>query len=96
MSHNRYISASCGGAISQTFCTKFGKFVDFTDIITSAKFVSKIFIGFSRPRGRKTHFLFRNQMAYITVSCATALAFDNVAMPPCPSAAMSFSHCVIM
>jgi len=37
-------------------CIKFDQFVDLTDVITPAKFGSKIFIGFSRPRGRKTRF----------------------------------------
>jgi len=37
-----------------------------TDVITPAKFGSKIFIGFSRPRGGKTHFSFRKQTALIT------------------------------
>jgi len=39
---NRYfISPPWGGAISQPICTKFGEFVDLTDVITSAKFGSK-------------------------------------------------------
>jgi len=72
-----YISPPCGGAISQPISTKFGEFVDLIDVITLAKFGSKIFIGFSsRLRGRKKHFPFRNQTAYITVPCATALAGD--------------------
>jgi len=54
--------------------TKFGEFVDITVVVTSAKFGSKIFIGFSSPRGRKTHFPFRNETVYITVPCATGLA----------------------
>jgi len=75
-SQNHYISPPCGGAISQPICTKFCEFVDLTDIIRRAKFGSKIFIGFSRPRGVKTYFPFRNQTAYITVPCSTALACD--------------------
>jgi len=54
-SQNR-ISPPCGGAIWQPICTKAGEFVDLTDLITPAKFGSTIFIGFSRPRGGKTHF----------------------------------------
>jgi len=42
-----------------------------------AKFGSKTFTGFSRPRSWKTRFPFRNQTGYITVTCATALACDN-------------------
>jgi len=72
LSQNRYISPPCGGPFR-----KFGEFVDLTDVITPAKFGSKIFVGFSRPRGRKTHFPFRNQMAYITVRCAAALECDE-------------------
>jgi len=33
-SQNRYISPPCGGAISQPICTKFGEFVDLTNVIT--------------------------------------------------------------
>jgi len=60
-SQNRYISPPCGGAISQPICTKYGEFVDvdLTDIITSAKFGYKIFIGFFRLRGGKLHFPYR-------------------------------------
>jgi len=59
-SQNRYISPPCGGAISQPIFTKFGEFVVLIDVITTAKFSYKIFIGFSRPRGGKEHFPFRN------------------------------------
>jgi len=56
-SQNRNISPPRGGAISQPIFTKFGEFVvDLTDVITPAKFGYKIFIGFSRPRGGKSHF----------------------------------------
>jgi len=73
---NRY--APRVGAISQPICTKCGEFVDLTDEITPAKFGSKLFIGFSKPRGRKTHFPFRKkQTAYVTAPCATALACDQ-------------------
>jgi len=58
-SQNRYISPPRGGAISQPIFTKFGQFVDLTDVITPARFGYKIFIGFSRPRGRKSHFSYR-------------------------------------
>jgi len=78
-SQNRYISPLHGGAISLLIFTKFGKFVDLTDVITPAKFGYKIFIGFSRPKGGKSHFtylLILKRMAYITVPCATALACD--------------------
>jgi len=71
-SQNRYISPR-GGAISQPIFTKFGEFVDLTDVITSAKFGYKIIIRFFRPRGGKSHFPYRKQRAYITVPCATAL-----------------------
>jgi len=53
---------------------KFGEFVDLTDVITPAKFGSKIFIGFSRLRGRKTHFPFGNQTAYISQAARQGLA----------------------
>jgi len=75
-SQNRYISPPRGGAISRPICNKFGEFVDLV-IITLAKFGSKILIGFSRLRGDKTHFPFRNQTAYTTVPCTTALACDH-------------------
>jgi len=55
-SQNRIISPLRGGAISQPIFTKFGEFLDLTDIITPAKFGYKIFIGFSRPRGGKSPF----------------------------------------
>jgi len=55
-SQNRYISPLFGGAISQPIFTKCGEFVDLINVITSAKFDYKIFIGFSRPRGRNRHF----------------------------------------
>jgi len=49
-------------AILQQICTKFGEFVDLTEIITPAKFGSEIFIGFSRPRGGKGIFsLYKKQ-----------------------------------
>jgi len=35
-SQNRYISPPCGGAISHRIYTKFGEFVDHTDVITPA------------------------------------------------------------
>jgi len=37
-SQNRYISPPRGGAISQPIFTKFGDFIDHTNIITPAKF----------------------------------------------------------
>jgi len=55
-SQNRYIIPPCAGAISQLICTKYGEFVDLTDVIPPAKFGSKIFINFFRRRGRKTHY----------------------------------------
>jgi len=55
-SQSRYISPPRGGAISQPIFTKFGEFVDLTDVITSAKFGYKRFIGFFRPRGGKSQF----------------------------------------
>jgi len=58
-SQNRYISPPRGGAILQLIFTKFGEFLDLTDVITSAKFGYKIFIGFSRSRGGKSHFPYR-------------------------------------
>jgi len=76
-SQNRDISPPRGGAISEPICIKFGKFVDLTAIIMSAKFGYKISIGFSRPRGGKSPFHYRKQRAYITVPCATALACDG-------------------
>jgi len=76
-SQNRYISPPRGGAISQPIFTKCGEFVDLTDIITPAKFGYKVLIGFSRPRGGKSHFPNRKHMAYITKPCATALACDG-------------------
>jgi len=76
-SQNRYISPSCGSAISQPIWIKYNEFVDLTDFITRAKFGFEIFICFSRLRGRKTHFSYRKQMSYITVPCATALAWDE-------------------
>jgi len=36
-----------GGATSQPICTKFGEFVDLTNVIMHAKFGSKIFLRFS-------------------------------------------------
>jgi len=57
-SQNRYISPR-GGAISQPIFTKFGKFVDLTNIITPAKFGYEIFIGFSRSRDGKSYFPYR-------------------------------------
>jgi len=63
-------SPPCGGAISQPICTKFGEFVDLTDLIMPAKF------GFS-SRG-KNHFPFRKQTAYITVPCTSMLACDSL------------------
>jgi len=45
-SQNRYISPPRGDAISQPIFTKFGEFVDLTNVITPAKFGYKIFIGF--------------------------------------------------
>jgi len=75
-SQNRYTSPPREGAISQPIFTKFGEFVDLTDVITPAKFGYKIFIGFFRPRGRKSRFPYRKQTAYITVPCATALDCD--------------------
>jgi len=52
-SQNRNISPQCGGATVQQICTKFGEVVDLrpTDVITPAKFGSKISIGF--PAGRE-------------------------------------------
>jgi len=50
-SQNRYISPPRGGTTSQPICTKFGEFVDLIDVITPAKFGSKICIGYSRPSG---------------------------------------------
>jgi len=61
----------------QPIFTKFGEFVDLTDVITPAKFGYKIFVDFSRPRGGKSHFPYRKQTAYITVPCATMLACDE-------------------
>jgi len=58
-SQNRYISPPRGGAISQPIFIEFGEFVDLTDIMTPAKFGYEIFIGFSRPRGGKSHFPYR-------------------------------------
>jgi len=75
-SQNRYISPPRGDAISHPIFTKFGEFLDLTDVITPAKFGYKIFIGFSRPRGGKSHFPYRKHMAYITVPSATVLACD--------------------
>jgi len=75
-SQNRYISPPCGGAHSQPICTKFGAFVDLTDVIKPVKFGSQQFICFSRLRGQKTHFPSRKQTAHITEICATALDFD--------------------
>jgi len=62
---------------SQPIFTKFGEFVDLTDVITPTKFGYKIFIGYSRPRGGKSDIPYRKQTAYITVPCATALACDD-------------------
>jgi len=67
----RYISPPCGGAISQPICTKFDEFVDLADVITPAKFGSKIFIDFSRIGGKK-HFPVRNETAHLSVARATA------------------------
>jgi len=58
-SQNRYISPPRGGAILQPIFTKFGGFVDLTDVITPAKFGYNIFIVFFRPRGWKSHFPYR-------------------------------------
>ena len=55
MSQNRYISPLCGGAPCEPISTKFGVFVGLTNVITYAKNGSKIFFGFSRPTGGKTH-----------------------------------------
>jgi len=76
-SQNRYISTPRGGAVPQPIFTKIGELVDLSNIITSAKFGYKIFIGFFRPRGGKSHFSYRKQRAYITVPCASALACDG-------------------
>jgi len=72
-SQNRYIPSPRGGAISQPIFTKFGEFVDLTNVITPAKFGYKIFIGFSRLRGGK----FRIFPIESKVPCATALACDK-------------------
>jgi len=60
-----YISPPCGGAISQPIGTKFGEFVDLTEVVTLAKFGSRIFIGFSRLRAEKSIFLYRKPTVYI-------------------------------
>jgi len=85
---NRYISPPRQGTISQPIFTKFGEFVDLTDVITPAKFGYKTFIGFTRQKGGISHLPYRKQTAYITVPCATALACntspvdENVALNP--------------
>jgi len=56
-SQNRYISPLRGSAISQPIFSKCSEFVDLTNIVTPAKFGYKVFIGFSRLRGGKLHFL---------------------------------------
>jgi len=59
-----------GGAISQPICTKFGEFVDLTDLITPVKFGSKIFIGFFQAERWKKPFslLGPKQTAYIVLT----------------------------
>ena len=72
------ISPLCGGAPCEPISTKFGVFVGLTNIIIYAKNGLKIFSGFFRATGGKTHVSYRKPTAYITLPCATALACDNL------------------
>jgi len=63
-SQNRYNTPPRVGAISQLIFTKFGELVDLTELITPAKFGYTIFIGFSRPRGGKSHFPYKANDLY--------------------------------
>jgi len=63
MSQNRYISPLPGGAISQPIFTKFGEFVDLTDVITPAKLVRNIYWFFQAERW-KSAFPYWKQTAY--------------------------------
>jgi len=51
-------------AISQPICTKFSEFVDLTNVITPAKFGSKIFIFFQTDRWKKTFSLYKANGLY--------------------------------
>jgi len=62
--------------MSQLICTKFGEFIDHPEVVTIAKFGSKIFIGFSGPSGGKKYFPFRKPTAYVTLPRATEVACD--------------------
>jgi len=78
---NRYISPPRGGATSQPMFTKYGEFVDLTDVITPAKFGYKIFIGFFRPRGGKSHFPYRKKAYGLFNSAMRYRA--GLWLPPC-------------
>jgi len=75
-SQNRYTSPPRGCATLQPIFTKFGEFVDLTDVIYLSGLITKYSLLFSRPRGGKSHFPYRKQTAYIAVPCATTLACD--------------------
>jgi len=83
-SQNRYISPPCGGAISQSICTKFGEFVDLTDVITPAKFGCKISLVFPDREVEKLIFPLEIKRpiiynsTFVTVPCATALVCDKL------------------
>jgi len=67
-SQNRYISPH-GGAILPPICTKFGEFTDLTAVITPPSLVTKIAIGFSRPRGGIKQFPVRKTALACGKSC---------------------------
>jgi len=60
-SQNRYISPPCGGAILQPICTKFGEFIELTDVMTPAKFGSKYSFVFPGREVEKGIFLLENK-----------------------------------
>jgi len=62
-SHNCDILPPLGGAILQRISSKFGQCIS-TEIVTIAKFGSKMFIGIFRPKDGKKRFPFGKPIAY--------------------------------
>ena len=73
-SQNCDFSPSPGGATCASIVTKFGVFVDFTEVVSPTKCGEKCLKGFPGQQVEKSIFPFRKPMAYITLPCATTLA----------------------
>ena len=82
-SQNRDISPLRGGATYQPISTKFGgfiglsRFIGLTAIITYTRYGFTFVMIFPGRHVEKRMFLYSKPTAHITLSCATALAYDN-------------------